>query len=91
MSSRALVAAGPTGVCQLKSMYGNEAMDRSTIQYSALFQTSDSNISDKERPGKPTSVVMDRNLALMEELIKKNRTMTTYQIMENFPVYRKCS
>ncbi|UYV77515.1 hypothetical protein LAZ67_15001334 [Cordylochernes scorpioides] len=45
------------------------------------FQTDDFDISDKERPGRPTSVMADRNLAPTEELIKNNWTMMTYQIM----------
>ncbi|UYV76665.1 hypothetical protein LAZ67_14001638 [Cordylochernes scorpioides] len=42
-----------------------------------------------DRRATPTPVVTDQNLPLTEELIKNKRTMTTYQIMENFPCLKE--
>ena len=67
----------------LKPVYGDETLDRSTIQrWVQRFKTGDFDISDKERPGRPSSVTTDKNSALVEKMVKNNRTITTYQLME---------
>src|SRR5215510_4540516 len=69
---------------KLKTVYGNETLDRSTIQrWVQRFQTGDFDIRDKARPGRPSSVATDQNLGRVEELVRNNRTITTYQLMEN--------
>ncbi|UYV71086.1 hypothetical protein LAZ67_8001666 [Cordylochernes scorpioides] len=60
-----------------------ETLDRITIQrWVQRFQKCDFDIHDKERPGKPSTVTTDQNLALVEEIVKNNRTTTTYQLMK---------
>ncbi|UYV75226.1 hypothetical protein LAZ67_12002982 [Cordylochernes scorpioides] len=49
------------------SVYGNETLDRSTIQkWVHRLQKGDFDLHDKERPSKPSTVTADQNLALVE-------------------------
>ncbi|UYV68317.1 hypothetical protein LAZ67_5003844 [Cordylochernes scorpioides] len=75
-----------------KSVYGNETLDRSTIQrWVQSFQKGDFDLHDKERPGKPLTVTTDQNLALVEEIVKNNRTITTYQLMKKLSISKEGS
>ncbi|UYV82427.1 hypothetical protein LAZ67_21002059 [Cordylochernes scorpioides] len=68
---------------KLQPVYENETLDRSTIQrWVQRFQKGDFDFDDKERLGKPSTVTTEQNLALVEEIVKNNRTITTYQLMK---------
>ena len=63
---------------KLKPVYGNETLDRSTIQsWVQHFQNGDFNISDKERPGRPFSVAIDQNLFIY--LLEKHELSSRLQ------------
>ncbi|UYV82034.1 hypothetical protein LAZ67_21000526 [Cordylochernes scorpioides] len=75
---------------KLQPVYGNEILDRSTIQrWIQRFQKGDFDLHDKERPGKPSTVTTDQNLALVEEIVKNNRTITTYQLMKKLSIFKR--
>ncbi|UYV84507.1 hypothetical protein LAZ67_X002409 [Cordylochernes scorpioides] len=66
---------------KLQPVYGNETLDRSTIQrWVQCFHNGYFDLHD-ETPGKPSNVTTDQNLALVEEIVKNNWTITTYQLM----------
>ncbi|UYV75701.1 hypothetical protein LAZ67_13001055, partial [Cordylochernes scorpioides] len=72
---------------KLQPVYGNELLDRSTIRrWVQRFQKGDFDLHDKERPGKPSTLTTDQNLALVEEIVENNRTITTYQLMKKLSI-----
>ncbi|UYV77910.1 hypothetical protein LAZ67_15002803 [Cordylochernes scorpioides] len=72
---------------KLQPVYGNETLDRSTIQrWVQRFRKGDFDLHDKERQGKPSTVTTDQNLALVKEIIKNNRTITAYHLMKNLSI-----
>ncbi|UYV68991.1 hypothetical protein LAZ67_6001945 [Cordylochernes scorpioides] len=57
---------------KLQPVYGNETIDRCTIQrWVQRFQKDDFYLHYKERPGKPSTVTTDQNLALVEEICQE--------------------
>ncbi|UYV76129.1 hypothetical protein LAZ67_13002698 [Cordylochernes scorpioides] len=53
------------------------------------FLKGDFDLHDKERPGKPSTATTDQNLDLVEEIVKNNRTITTYQLMKKLSISKE--